>query len=121
MNLSRHDARHCAAPHTTHKLCQSVYLQADARSFFRTQVACTWWMLAVLLETKERELGFFCASPLHVHPCIQRLLQFVWTQVPLTQSLLLQVHVGEYGVHWNFFFSLAVVAMLSSAVRVPAR
>mmetsp|Transcript_27864 Transcript_27864/g.53010 ORF Transcript_27864/g.53010 Transcript_27864/m.53010 type:complete len:405 (-) Transcript_27864:147-1361(-) len=38
-----------------------------------------------------------------------------------TSAFSYQVHVGEYGVHWNFFFSLAVVAMLSSAVRVPAR
>jgi hypothetical protein len=29
--------------------------------------------------------------------------------------------VGEYGVHWNFFASVAAVALLSHAVRVPPR
>eukprot|EP00967_Tisochrysis_lutea_P089510 scaffold127476_cov27-Tisochrysis_lutea.AAC.1 len=32
-----------------------------------------------------------------------------------------QEHVGEYGVHWNFFASVAMVALLSHAVRVPPR
>ncbi|PWZ06568.1 hypothetical protein Zm00014a_030522 [Zea mays] len=29
-----------------------------------------------------------------------------------------QVHVGEYGVHWNFFFTLAAVSILTSVVRI---
>ncbi|XP_039830844.1 uncharacterized protein At4g17910 isoform X2 [Panicum virgatum] len=29
-----------------------------------------------------------------------------------------QVHVGEYGVHWNFFFTLAAVSILTSIVRI---
>lgn len=29
-----------------------------------------------------------------------------------------QVHVGEYGVHWNFFFTLAAVAILSSMINI---
>jgi len=33
-----------------------------------------------------------------------------------------QEHVGEYGVHWNFFASVAVVELLAHAVRVrPSR
>ncbi|KAM3686702.1 hypothetical protein ACJW31_10G022000 [Castanea mollissima] len=32
-----------------------------------------------------------------------------------------QVHVGEYGVHWNFFFTLAVTSMLTSIINVPPR
>ncbi|KZV37932.1 hypothetical protein F511_17704 [Dorcoceras hygrometricum] len=35
-----------------------------------------------------------------------------------TSSVNYQVHVGEYGVHWNFFFTLAAVAILSSVVNV---
>ncbi|KAL5550980.1 hypothetical protein UlMin_001156 [Ulmus minor] len=30
-----------------------------------------------------------------------------------------QVHVGEYGVHWNFFFTLAAISILSSIINVP--
>uniref|UniRef100_A0A7N0TAJ2 Phosphatidylinositol-glycan biosynthesis class W protein n=1 Tax=Kalanchoe fedtschenkoi TaxID=63787 RepID=A0A7N0TAJ2_KALFE len=32
-----------------------------------------------------------------------------------------QVHVGEYGVHWNFFFTLAAVAILTSVIRIPSK
>uniref|UniRef100_A0A0D9VUK3 GPI-anchored wall transfer protein n=1 Tax=Leersia perrieri TaxID=77586 RepID=A0A0D9VUK3_9ORYZ len=29
-----------------------------------------------------------------------------------------QVHTGEYGVHWNFFFTLAAIAILTSIIRI---
>ncbi|GJS53531.1 GWT1-like protein [Tanacetum coccineum] len=32
-----------------------------------------------------------------------------------------QVHVGEYGVHWNFFFTLAGVAVLTSVINVSPK
>ncbi|XP_050265073.1 uncharacterized protein At4g17910 isoform X4 [Quercus robur] len=32
-----------------------------------------------------------------------------------------QVHVGEYGVHWNFFFTLAATSILTSIINVPPR
>ncbi|KAL2518991.1 Uncharacterized protein Adt_15238 [Abeliophyllum distichum] len=35
-----------------------------------------------------------------------------------TTSVDYQVHVGEYGVHWNFFFTLAAVSILTSIVNV---
>ncbi|KAL6573746.1 hypothetical protein OROHE_002205 [Orobanche hederae] len=35
-----------------------------------------------------------------------------------TSSVNYQVHVGEYGVHWNFFFTLAAVALLTSIINV---
>lgn len=28
------------------------------------------------------------------------------------------MHVGEYGVHWNFFFTLAAVSILTSIIRI---
>ncbi|GKD25907.1 putative membrane protein, partial [Tanacetum coccineum] len=31
------------------------------------------------------------------------------------------VHVGEYGVHWNFFFTLAGVAVLTSIINVSPK
>lgn len=36
-----------------------------------------------------------------------------------TRGVNYQVHVGEYGVHWNFFFTLAVVSILSALINVP--
>ncbi|XP_022735282.1 uncharacterized protein At4g17910-like [Durio zibethinus] len=38
-----------------------------------------------------------------------------------TLSVDYQVHVGEYGVHWNFFFTLAGVSILTSIVNVPPK
>ncbi|XP_057520905.1 uncharacterized protein At4g17910 [Amaranthus tricolor] len=35
-----------------------------------------------------------------------------------TSGVDYQVHVGEYGVHWNFFFTLAAVSLLSSSINI---
>ncbi|KAG6410372.1 hypothetical protein SASPL_128430 [Salvia splendens] len=35
-----------------------------------------------------------------------------------TSSVNYQVHVGEYGVHWNFFFTLAAVSILTLIVNI---
>ncbi|XP_024313135.1 uncharacterized protein At4g17910 isoform X2 [Brachypodium distachyon] len=35
-----------------------------------------------------------------------------------TSSVDYQVHVGEYGVHWNFFFTLAAISILTSIIRI---
>uniref|UniRef100_A0ACD5WXA1 Uncharacterized protein n=2 Tax=Avena sativa TaxID=4498 RepID=A0ACD5WXA1_AVESA len=35
-----------------------------------------------------------------------------------TSGVDYQVHVGEYGVHWNFFFTLAAISVLTSIVRI---
>ncbi|XP_021678266.2 uncharacterized protein At4g17910 isoform X2 [Hevea brasiliensis] len=36
-----------------------------------------------------------------------------------TKTVDYQVHTGEYGVHWNFFFTLAAVSILTSIINVP--
>ncbi|KAG8634195.1 uncharacterized protein At4g17910 isoform X2 [Manihot esculenta] len=36
-----------------------------------------------------------------------------------TTTVDYQVHTGEYGVHWNFFFTLAAVSVLTSIINVP--
>lgn len=33
--------------------------------------------------------------------------------------IFMQVHAGEYGVHWNFFFTLAAVSILTSIINIP--
>ncbi|KAL7164854.1 hypothetical protein ACSBR2_040697 [Camellia fascicularis] len=38
-----------------------------------------------------------------------------------TASVDYQVHVGEYGVQWNFFFTLAAVSILTSIINVPPK
>uniref|UniRef100_A0A0E0KEB7 GPI-anchored wall transfer protein n=1 Tax=Oryza punctata TaxID=4537 RepID=A0A0E0KEB7_ORYPU len=35
-----------------------------------------------------------------------------------TSGVDYQVHVGEYGVHWNFFFTLAAISTLTSIIRI---
>ncbi|KAL6650030.1 hypothetical protein ACP70R_014254 [Stipagrostis hirtigluma subsp. patula] len=35
-----------------------------------------------------------------------------------TSGVDYQVHIGEYGVHWNFFFTLAAISILTSVVRI---
>ncbi|GLJ39401.1 hypothetical protein SUGI_0804640 [Cryptomeria japonica] len=36
----------------------------------------------------------------------------------LTKGVDYQVHAGEYGVHWNFFFTLAAVVILTSMIHI---
>ncbi|CAN1235649.1 Uncharacterized protein At4g17910 [Linum perenne] len=38
-----------------------------------------------------------------------------------TRSVDYQVHVAEYGVHWNFFFTLAAVTILTSIICIPPK
>ncbi|XAR70642.1 hypothetical protein NMG60_11027559 [Bertholletia excelsa] len=38
-----------------------------------------------------------------------------------TASVDYQVHVGEYGQHWNFFFTLAAVSILTSIINVSPK
>ncbi|EEF40735.1 GPI-anchored wall transfer protein, putative [Ricinus communis] len=38
-----------------------------------------------------------------------------------TKTVDYQVHIGEYGMHWNFFFTLAAVSILTSMIRVPPK
>ncbi|KAL2901373.1 hypothetical protein RDABS01_026455 [Bienertia sinuspersici] len=52
-------------------------------------------------------------------------LQSTWPLILLGVARLVstagvdyQVHVGEYGVHWNFFFTLAAVSLLTSAINI---
>ncbi|KAK3233935.1 hypothetical protein CYMTET_55791 [Cymbomonas tetramitiformis] len=42
-------------------------------------------------------------------------------RIVVTSLASYQVHVGEYGVHWNFFYTLAVVALLAAILPVPPR
>ncbi|TVU46830.1 hypothetical protein EJB05_06399 [Eragrostis curvula] len=41
-----------------------------------------------------------------------------FARIVSTSGVDYQVHVGEYGVHWNFFFTLAAISLLTSIVRI---
>ncbi|KAL1804581.1 hypothetical protein ACET3Z_027649 [Daucus carota] len=47
------------------------------------------------------------------------LLFLGFARIAFTSGVDYQVHVGEYGVHWNFFFTLAAVSILTSVVNIP--
>ena len=42
-----------------------------------------------------------------------------FVRLAMTKAAGYQEHVGEYGEHWNFFFTLAAIATLTAAVRLP--
>lgn len=48
------------------------------------------------------------------------LLALGFARLYFTKGVDYQVHVGEYGVHWNFFFTLAAVALLTNIFYIPA-
>lgn len=47
------------------------------------------------------------------------LLLLGFARLLTTRSVDYQVHAGEYGVHWNFFFTLAAVSILTSIINIP--
>ncbi|CAL4914636.1 unnamed protein product [Urochloa decumbens] len=49
---------------------------------------------------------------------ISPLIFLGFARIIFTSGVDYQVHVGEYGVHWNFFFTLAAVSILTSIVRI---
>ncbi|KAL1339396.1 hypothetical protein AAHE18_U033400 [Arachis hypogaea] len=50
---------------------------------------------------------------------ISPLITLGFLRLVTTTGVDYQVHVSEYGVHWNFFFTLAAVSILTSFVNVP--
>ncbi|XP_028789150.1 LOW QUALITY PROTEIN: uncharacterized protein At4g17910-like [Neltuma alba] len=42
-------------------------------------------------------------------------------RIVTTTGINYQLHVSEYGVHWNFFFTLAGISILTSVVNIPAQ
>jgi phosphatidylinositol glycan class W len=49
------------------------------------------------------------------------LLLLGFIRLVTTSGVDYQVHVTEYGVHWNFFFTLAAISILTSFVNIPAK
>ncbi|KAL8255971.1 hypothetical protein R6Q59_031038 [Mikania micrantha] len=44
-----------------------------------------------------------------------------FARLVFTTGVDYQVHAGEYGIHWNFFFTLAGVAVLTSIINVSPK
>ncbi|KAI3823583.1 hypothetical protein L1987_05022 [Smallanthus sonchifolius] len=49
------------------------------------------------------------------------LLVLGFARLVSTTGVDYQVHVGEYGVHWNFFFTLAGVSVLTSIINISPK
>ncbi|KAL6007225.1 hypothetical protein ACLOJK_032721 [Asimina triloba] len=49
---------------------------------------------------------------------ISPLILLGFARLVVTTGVSYQVHVGEYGVHWNFFFTLAAVSILSTMINI---
>ncbi|XP_040960477.1 uncharacterized protein At4g17910 isoform X2 [Gossypium hirsutum] len=71
-----------------------------SRQARKIKSSMSWWKAAFKSTTPLLLLGF--------------------ARLASTLSLDYQVHVGEYGVNWNFFFTLAGVSILTSILNVPA-
>ncbi|KAI4328061.1 hypothetical protein L6164_020453 [Bauhinia variegata] len=50
---------------------------------------------------------------------ISPLIILGFVRLVTTAGVDYQLHVSEYGVHWNFFFTLAAVSILTSLVNIP--
>ena len=68
----------------------------------------------------------------NIHPSeSKRFKKVAWRCIPLlimgfirlltTKGLEYQEHVSEYGVHWNFFFTLTIVGLTSTFIRAVLR
>ncbi|XP_058085144.1 uncharacterized protein At4g17910 isoform X2 [Magnolia sinica] len=49
---------------------------------------------------------------------ISPLILLGFGRLVFTAGVDYQVHVGEYGVHWNFFFTLAAVSILTTTINI---
>ncbi|KAG2398882.1 uncharacterized protein HKW66_Vig0086370 [Vigna angularis] len=74
-------------------------------------IACSLTILTLLYIATKRswKTAVVSSSPLII-------LGFL--RLVTTTGVDYQVHVGEYGVHWNFFFTLAAVSILSSFINI---
>lgn len=62
-------------------------------------VASVNWKTAIVSSSPLIFLGFF--------------------RLVTTTGVDYQVHLAEYGVHWNFFFTLAAISILTSVINIP--
>ncbi|XP_058747683.1 uncharacterized protein At4g17910 isoform X2 [Vicia villosa] len=73
-----------------------------ANSFVSRQarnIASVNWKTAIVSSSPLIFLGFF--------------------RLVTTTGVDYQVHTSEYGVHWNFFFTLAAISILTSFINIP--
>lgn len=61
-------------------------------------------------------VGQYFSDVLHTLQSAVPLIVLGCARLIATQGVQYQEHVSEYGVHWNFFFTLAVVKVTSTHV-----
>ena len=81
-------------------------------SLMDTGVGAFVFSSGLVLGVKRRKTGAFSASLLHSLPLIVLgMARFV-----TTSAVDYQVHASEYGVHWNFFLTLAALQILTPCI-----
>ncbi|KAK6132062.1 hypothetical protein DH2020_034198 [Rehmannia glutinosa] len=133
MDLWEHNPNVCAAAfHENFYRNRSSYLQEGGINSIRATISSyrvsmmlgtclVFWPLIsrYFLEDMQKQRHMELAWSLrYALRSTSPLIILGFARLISTSSVNYQIHVGEYGVHWNFFFTLAAVAILTLIINV---